>query len=247
MPQSAEPPGLRTNRDCLVCGQCIKSCEPDNMRLLVRRPFHPGDVREAQASWPVAAFVMLVSGFVTYELCTEWPAAKALFLLVPHLVGEWVGVPSLAGYIKALWMLVVVPLVVWTLLSAVTRLLGDGDTLSQVWRRAALPVAVVVSAGHMAKSIAKSASWGGFLPGAMREPGGVETVLALTNGTLARPGSLLPMSVVAGAGVVLLLAGLCLALREVGLADPRAGWARRVPVVVFALGYLTIVIGWAFP
>jgi polyferredoxin len=74
-PSLLNPPKLNSDRDCLVCGQCIKSCQPDNMRLLLRRPFHEKDTREPVASWPTTAFVMLVSGFVTWELCAEWPAA----------------------------------------------------------------------------------------------------------------------------------------------------------------------------
>jgi hypothetical protein len=54
------------------------------MRLLLRRPFHEKDTREPVASWPTTAFVMLVSGFVTWELCAEWPAAERTFMAIPE-------------------------------------------------------------------------------------------------------------------------------------------------------------------
>jgi polyferredoxin len=49
-PSLLNPGKLASNKDCLVCGQCVKSCQPDNMRLLLRRPFSFSDVREALAS-----------------------------------------------------------------------------------------------------------------------------------------------------------------------------------------------------
>ena len=79
-PSLLNPAKLDSNRDCLICGQCIKACQPDNMQLLLRRPFHTADAREELASWPVVLFVMLVSGFVSYEVCSEWAAARAAFL-----------------------------------------------------------------------------------------------------------------------------------------------------------------------
>ena len=54
------------------------------MQLLLRRPYHAADAREERASWPVVLFVMLVSGFVSYEVCTEWATARAAFLWVPE-------------------------------------------------------------------------------------------------------------------------------------------------------------------
>lgn len=41
------------------------------MQLVLRRPFHPSDVCEPAASWPVTIFVMMVSGFITEKLCSE--------------------------------------------------------------------------------------------------------------------------------------------------------------------------------
>jgi polyferredoxin len=54
-PSLLNPPKLNSNRDCLICGQCIKACKPDNMQLLLRRPFPASDFRESVASWPVNA------------------------------------------------------------------------------------------------------------------------------------------------------------------------------------------------
>lgn len=245
-PSLLNPPRLNSNRDCLVCGQCIKVCEPDNLRLLLRRPFPASDAREPIASWPTTVFVMLVSGFVTWELFAEWKAAEESFLAVPHWASAQLGIPSLSGYINWLWALVLIPLSIWSLLALALRGFGDGSSPGAVWRRLALPIAVVVSAGHMVKGLVKFNSWAGFLPGALEDPVGLETVVALTNKTAAQPGTLLPVPLVAVFGIALVIAGFLFATREAKLADPHMHYRNVFPVVAFAAGFLFVICGIAF-
>lgn len=247
-PSLLNPPKLNSNRDCLVCGQCIKSCQPDNMRLLLRRPFPRSDVREPRANWPTTLFVMLVSGFVTWELLAEWPKAEEGFLTIPHWVSQWAGVSGLAGYLNGLWALVAVPLGFWTLMWLVIRLSGDTSCLALTWQRMALPTAVVISAGHMAKGLAKFVSWVGFLPFALKDPLGLTTVGEMSKKTLAQPASLLPESVVASLGVGLVLGGLFFAIREARLAHSGSQPHYRIliPKVALACAFVLIVAGWAF-
>jgi len=237
-PSLLNPPKLNSNKDCLVCGQCIKACQPDNMRLLLRRPFPVSDVREAFASWPVTIFVMLVSGFVTWELFTEWPAANKVFLAAP----AW----AAADWFNGLWTLAVVPLVLWSLLAGAVRLLGDKERVFVIWRRLALPIAVVVSVGHMSKGLAKSVSWLPFLPDALREPTGLETVKALSAKSMAAPGALLGLSTVAVVSLVLVGVALVLGIREYRLAHRHepTSWQAVVPVAALAMVFGLIIVGW---
>ena len=247
-PSLLNPPKLNSNRDCLVCGQCIKSCQPDNMRLLLRRPFPRSDVREPRANWPTTLFVMLVSGFVMWELLAEWPKAEETFVTLPHRVSQWAGVSGLAGYLNGLWALVAVPLGFWTLMWLIIRLSGDASGLASTWQRMALPTAVVISAGHMAKGLAKFVSWVGFLQFALKDPLGLTTVGGMSKKTLAQPASLLPESVVASLGVALVLGGLFFAIREARLAHSGSppNYCILIPKVALACAFVFIVIGWAF-
>jgi hypothetical protein len=247
-PSLLNPPKLNSNRDCLVCGQCIKSCQPDNMRLLLRRPYSRSDVRDPRANGPTTLFVMLVSGFVSWELLAEWPKAEEAFLTIPHRVSQWAGVSGLAGYMSGLWALVVVPLGFWMLMWLVMRLSGDPSSLTLMWQRMALPTAVVVSGGHMAKGFAKFVSWAGFLPFALKDPVGLATAGEMSQKVLAQPTSLLPEGVVALLGVTLVLGGLLFAIREARLAHAGSPPHLRIliPKVALACAFVLIVTGWAF-
>ena len=243
-PSLLNPAKLATNRDCLLCGQCFKSCEPDNLQLVVRLPFYRGDEREPQASWAIVAFVVMVSGFVFYELCTEWAAAKAVFLWAPQHTASALGLAADNGWIKGLWTLVVFPAGLWLVLGAVVRLAGGAATLGQAWRRLALPAVVVVAAGHMAKGVAKLSSWGGFLPGALSETDGAETAVGIAAGTTPPPQPLLSSTFVTVGAVALIVVGTAFAIREARLTDART--ARRLAPAVLLLGLAAgaIALGW---
>jgi hypothetical protein len=247
-PSLLNPPKLNSNRDCLVCGQCIKSCQPDNMRLLLRRPFPVSDVWEPLASWPVTVFVMLVSGFVTWEVTTEWPAAEEVFLAFPHWASSALNWPGGVGWLNGVWALGVVPLVLWSSLAGVMRLLSEEDSLPTLWRKMALPLAVVVAAGHMAKGLAKFSSWIGFLPYALRDPAGGSTLEALVSKAISPPSPLLSIAWVAGIGSMLLSISLFVAIRVARLANPNTSirLPQTLPFMGFAMAFLALVGGWAF-
>lgn len=245
-PSLLNPAKLNSSTDCLVCGQCIKSCGPrENMGLFLRRPFHAGDARPLLASWPVTLFVMLVSGFVAYELFSEWKAAKAMFLWPPAATTDALGLSSHAGgWIKGIWMLGVVPLALWLVLGGVVLLSRGAGSLQEAWRRLALPMVVVLAAGHMAKGLAKMVSWGGYLPMALGQPTGRDNALAITEGTLSKPGSLLPMSIVCVTSLVLVLGALYFALRESRLADAATHRGRVAAIWIVGAASIFLVLGW---
>jgi hypothetical protein len=96
-------------------------------------------------------------------------------------------------------------------------LLQGASSWAEGVRRLALPLAVVIAAGHMAKGLAKFVSWAGFLPVAWKQPDGVSTSLAMAVKTMKQPASLLSLQAVSLIGMALILAALWFSLRELRL------------------------------
>ena len=243
-PSLLNPSKLDSNQDCLTCGQCVKTCPQANMQFVLRAPFSRADARESLASWPLTLFVMMVSGFVIYELSGVWKTAEPIFLWAPRGVSAALNAGAAAGWIQGVWTIVVVPLLLWLGLGGVTWVVGGAKSLSEAWRRLALPMAVVVAAGHMAKSLEKFTSWAGFLPYAWAEPSGVQTSLQMNAKALAQPAAWLsprPLSLFAmmigGTAVVL-------AVREARLTDPEQYQRRIAPVLLLGGFYFFLVFGW---
>ncbi len=221
-PSLLNPAMLDSNLDCLLCAQCIKACPPGNMRLLLRRPFSAADARTFRASLALTFFVMIDSGFVISEWAEASEFAEQVFLAAPTWVAGRLGWLAGVDWLAAAWTLVGFPLLVWCGLAGVMWLLGMRDSLVGLWRRLALPAAVVVSSLHMGRALAESISWSRFLPGALRDPGGVDTAIALGNGARAMPGALVDPLILNGIGLALLAAAVIIARREHRLASARA-------------------------
>jgi hypothetical protein len=243
-PSLLNPAKLSSNQDCLVCGQCLKSCRPDNMQLLIRSPFHGDDSREAAASWPVTLFVMLVSGFVLYELCSEWPAAESAFQWVPVSLAGWVGATGLVGWFNGVWMLIIVPLALWYFLGLITVVSRESSSVVMAWRRLALPLVVVISAGHLAKGLAKLSSWSGFLPFAINNPNGIQTALEISTGQMPQPAPLLSLAAVSLFSGLFVLAAIGFALRELRLRQISQFGGIAFSILLLGAGSVFLITGW---
>jgi hypothetical protein len=243
-PSLLNPARLNSNRDCLVCGDCVKADTAGAMQLFLRTPYSKHDAREPLASWPLTLFVMIVSGFVTYELSGVWKAAEPVFLSVPRQVSPALQAGAAAGWIQGFWTIVVVPLLLWLGLGGLTLWLGGAKSLGEAWRRLALPLAVVVAAGHMAKGLEKFTSWVSFLPYAWAEPVGVETAIRMNAKTIPQPSAWLSLPTLSIAAMVLLVLGILLAMREARLADPERGHLRFGSILLLGAIYLFLAFGW---
>jgi hypothetical protein len=243
-PSLLNPARLNTSKDCLVCGDCLKADAGGTMQLLLRAPYAKADAREPLASWPLTLFVVIVSGFVTYELSGVSKPAGDLFLWVPRQASSALAAGSIAGWIQGLWTILVFPFLLWLVLGTITVLLGGAPSLGEAWRRLALPLAVVVATGHMAKGLEKFTSWVGFLPHAWAEPTGVQTALKMNAKAMPQPAPWLGLPTLSLVAMTLLVLGLLLAIREARLADAGRIHARIVPLLLVASLYFLLALSW---
>lgn len=147
-PSLLNPARLNKSNDCLICAQCIKTYRPErNMALYLRRPYHSADSRESLATWTLTLFTMLLSGFVAYELCTEWTAAKELFLAPSKAIAGWMGLDESNGWIKGVWMLFVFPMLLWLSLGAMVLAARGARSIADAWRRLAWPLIPLIAIG----------------------------------------------------------------------------------------------------
>jgi hypothetical protein len=97
--------------------------------------------------------------------------------------------------------------------------MGSRSNIKYLLLAAATGAAPVVAVAHLAKAAAKGSSWGGFLPLAVRDTQGIETLRGLTERTLSAPSGFLALSMV---GWVMLALWLVMAWKA-------WKWANHVP------------------
>jgi NAD-dependent dihydropyrimidine dehydrogenase PreA subunit len=168
------PATIKDNRDCLLCTQCFKACPYGNLQLSARRPFadffRGVELRPAQIG-----FVLLVSGFVVYEILSEWPVSKGVLTWLPRHLADALGLtgPS-AALVSAVVMFIVLPA---CLFSAVIALAKIRSKISPkvIAGELALLLVPTMAAAHIIKAILKMTSRIGYWPHALSDPAGLET------------------------------------------------------------------------
>lgn len=247
-PSLLNPPKLNSNKDCLVCGQCIKSCRPDNrrpvggMQLLLRKPFDKNDAREEKASWALTIFIMLVSGFVTSELSTEWETANNIFVMIPEYISSLTGLHSLSGFIEGIWTIAIFPILMWTIFGLVTMLTNGANSITDAWRRLALPLVIIISAGHLTKAVAKLNTWIGFLPGSLKDNNGENTAKLLDSG-INISSTVMSEPAISIIGALLLIIAFGYSIREEKIIYNKHFYSHFLPKLILFSLFLIIVIG----
>ncbi|MGE5399170.1 MAG: 4Fe-4S binding protein [Ignavibacteriales bacterium] len=213
-PGNSYPPRLKSNKDCLLCGQCIKSCNSDNLQLLLRRPFDIRDEREKTASWIMTAFIMMDSGFVLGELAEKWPVADSILMGIPEFISGYLGIQAYEGWLAGIWTIFIFPLIFWTLSGFTLKITGAAGSIKVAWRKYALQAVIIFSSGHMIKSLLKFSESAAWLPLALKNKPGVYHIYAFNNGIMAEPPQLFSQTLLLLIISVILLSAIYIIIRE---------------------------------
>jgi hypothetical protein len=72
-------------------------------------------------------FILLVSGFVVYEILSEWPASKAILTWVPNQLAVALGITgSLTGFVSAIVMFIMFPAALFLVVTALAKVASGG-------------------------------------------------------------------------------------------------------------------------
>jgi len=179
-----KPYDLDDNTDCLICGQCLKACDRNNPGLDGRpNPgwFTRGWFKDLLELRPLTAaqalFCLVVSGFVIYEIFTEWPVTKELLLRVPTMLEQALGASGAwyQGIVRSMTLFVALPAVFWMLPFGIFRLAGGRLSLSDYSLRFGIAFIPVMAAAHIVKSLLKMSSRIPYWEYVVGDPAGTET------------------------------------------------------------------------
>ncbi|MHC4581589.1 MAG: 4Fe-4S binding protein, partial [Planctomycetota bacterium] len=248
------PAAIKDNRDCLLCTQCLKACPYDNLRLSTRWPF--ADFFRKVSLLPAqTGFVLLLSGFVVYEILSEWPVSKAVLTWVPtRLIDALAITGPAAGLVSATIMFVVFPAILFVIAAAAVRLMSDRDTTAAAAGTFALLLIPTMAGAHVTKSILKMVSRIPYWSDVFSDPKGIMTAQSIVDETLVLdksvPDALHPVVSCAAAAVLLsaLIATLVIFRRSAAIEklNPRT----KAVLLICMLAYWGIfgftILRWRF-
>jgi hypothetical protein len=122
-------------------------------------------------------FCLVVSGFVIYEVFTEWNVTKGLLLWMPDNVNVWLGTGNAwsHGLIKSLTLFVVLPALVWLLPYGLFRLAGGKLSFEKFFCIFGTAFIPIMAAAHMVKALLKTTSRIPYWENTFTDPVGVES------------------------------------------------------------------------
>jgi len=180
------PAAIKDNRDCLLCTQCLKTCPHENIRFSARLPFADFftavDLRPAQVG-----FILLVSGFVVYEILSEWSVSLAILMWVPDRCTHALGIiGSMANFVSATIMFVILPVLVLLVVVALAGLASGrrAAPFGAAVKTFALLLLPTIAGAHIIKSLLRMSSRVPYWRHAISDPKGIETAQRIVAGTL---------------------------------------------------------------
>jgi polyferredoxin len=190
--------GLKTfslddNTECILCGQCLKACDRNNPGL-EGRP-NPGwfgrrwfkDILDLKGlTGAQAAFCLVVSGFVVYEIFAEWSVSREMLLWAPSNLEQALGSTSLLGHgmIKSVTLFIILPALFWVVPFGVFRLAGGRLPLRDYLLRFGIAFIPIMAAAHAIKALLKTTSRIPYWDHVVSDPLGMETAHGMLDKTL---------------------------------------------------------------
>jgi polyferredoxin len=236
------PSMIETNSDCLVCGQCLKACQHDNPGWFGRKWFK--DILELKPfSAPQVLFCLVVSGFVIYEVFTEWAVTKDLLLWLPRLIAA-------NGFVKSVLLFFGLPLILWGAPFGLFRLIGGKLSMSNYLLRFGIAFIPIMAAAHITKSMLKMTSRIPYWEFAVSDPQGAITAQRIIEKSAQL--SSLPAwrdPVITVISLVLMTIGIVLStvvIRRL-IIELNIGWQSRLFYLIPAVyggGFLAMLIMW---
>ena len=219
-PSLLNPPKLDSNKDCLLCLQCVKACPYDNIRFGIRK-FYKDIVSGEKTGMALPLFLIIITGFLTYELTLN-KEMKELFLTIPHWTGVVLDItdPHWQGFLKGLWTLVTFPFAIWLTFAILFKVLSKGQQLSFYFKTYAISFIPILASAHLSKTLDKWNAWlkGIYLP--FKDPAGIKTFQAIfIDKTMMEPGKIVVLSSLRWLPLLILAIGMVVTIFKITQAN----------------------------
>jgi hypothetical protein len=125
---------------------------------------------------------MLVSGFVVYEILSEWIVTKSILLTLPNIIENTLNITGkLKGTVKAVTLFVILPLVFYLSVAFFKKIFAKEHNLKQVFSDLVLALLPITASMHLVKAMLKTSSRIPYWNYVFTDPKGINTANAIMN------------------------------------------------------------------
>ena len=167
------PPKITDNRSCILCGQCFKSCTKDNI-VIGKRKLAADLFKPIELKWAEIAFFMMISGFVIYEILSEWSVSKKIVMAIPSWLNHNLDIPSgVTGTVKAVTLFIVLPTIFFFVFAWAKKTLAK-ESWKTAYKQLVLAILPVTASMHLLKALLKTTSRIPYWKFVFSDPNGVD-------------------------------------------------------------------------
>lgn len=156
-PSHLNPKKLNDASPCILCGQCVKS-DTSFSPALRPMPLVPDD-KWKDYGWGITILAFFLSGFVIEHLFYNWQAGYLYYVFFPDMAKKAIGVKAFAGWIEAIWAMILVPGALWITMGLIGKTFSLSLSMPDIWKKITLPVITVLTGAHLVLSVKKFSHW----------------------------------------------------------------------------------------
>jgi len=242
------PARIKDNRRCILCSQCSSVCPNDNLSLRLRKPVL--DLfSNVKLSFAEIGFVIMVSGFVVYEILSEWNVTKATLLAVPNSISNLFGITGIwTGTVNAIILFLVFPLLFFVIFGGIRKSIS-GETFKNSMTTIALSILPVMGLMHLLKSLLKTTSRIPYWAHVLSDVQGIETAQAIISGSLSLDKAILQTinPLLTGIAILLTITGIGLSFWIITRRKAESFAVKAItlmPVILYSGLFFVSIIAW---
>lgn len=234
------PARITHNKDCLLCGQCVKVCPNDSIKF---QKIKKGYISfsSTQISLSEITMVSILLGFVSSEVMTSFAYTKSLWKWLPKQLMELSVVNTLPiQIVESLVLFLIIPALLFFCISWIIKYIS-GLTFKTCIQKTAIIILPIIAMGHLLKALIKSASRLPYWPLALSKPEGIENAQLIMTQTLhlnSFPNISLAMLALGGIGLSI---GIYLSSQKI-ILDHTLNWISKIIYLIFVWFFFFLFI-----
>ena len=254
------PAKIEDNSHCILCAGCLKTCNNYQNKNTYGRP-NPGFIKVGFSNGLLNAkpmivaewfFLFIVSGFVIYEIFSEFNSAKSVLLFLPNFINTTLLISNAAvkSLLKSIYLFFFLPAIFWFLPFLIIKISKETLSIKDYVLYYGLVFIPIVAAAHLSKAILKTTSRIPYFKYIINDYKGIETAKAIVAKNISLQAiPLWSEWIITIAITTILLIGYYIGLKMIDKIDnkllsTKGGIIMKLPVTLYFLLFFIEVIIW---
>lgn len=177
------PANIAHNKDCILCGQCIKVCPNNSIKFQYIKKGY-SSFSSTQISTAEIGMISILLGFVTSEVMTSFAHTKILWKWLPKQLVDFSILNTFpVQIIESVVLFLLIPLLLLLGIAYLVKL-SSKLNFKSCMQKTVIFLLPIIAMGHLLKALIKSASRLPYWPLALSKPDGVENAKLIASEAL---------------------------------------------------------------